>query len=152
MTTVIRTKAETTFDPPSTLEDGEARRLVLVEKASEIQTQLGDRNRMTINGRRVTSDEYWEWRGRAAVALRYVQAELRYLNLWLKQIRRERTADKARALDVNPSDPISLLLAAANVVQRLRAEGVDLDPDEIAVFDAIKDYLQHGPSLGQVAP
>ena len=145
-------RAAKSYVPPASLEEGERRRLELVDRLSEVNIQLGDRNKMTIDGRRVTSDEYWGWRQRAVIAKRYAEAELQHLKSWMKEQRRARTADQARSLDIDPTSPESLLLAAANVFQRLRSDGVEVDPEEVAVFDAIKDYLQHGPCASREPP
>lgn len=45
----------------------------------EIEVQLGDRNRTTADGSRVSSKQYWEWNRRARAALRYKKA--RYSDL-----------------------------------------------------------------------
>lgn len=137
-------RASRGFQPPATLEEAEVQRLDLIDRLNVVNSQLSNQNRTDTSGRRLSSAEFCEWRHRAVVAKRHLEGELRHLNLWLKQQRRARTADQARDLGYDPADPMSLLLAAANVFQRLRSDGVDFDPEECAVSDAIKDLLQHG--------
>lgn len=130
--------------PPGSIEEGEALKLRLVDRLNDIEVQLSTRKKggPACNGNYTEDSEtFFDWRSRAVHAKNQVIKELRRLNLWLKQSRRERTADKARELGVDPKSPTSLLMAAANIFQRLRADGVDMDQEETDVFNAINHYL-----------
>jgi hypothetical protein len=132
------------WNPPATIEAGEKMKLELVTRLNDVEAQLAVRKKggPACDGNyREDSETFFDWRGRAIHAKKAIIAELQRLNLWIKQKRRERTADRAASLGVDPKSPASMLLAAANIFQRMRSEGVDVDQDEIDVFDAIKQYL-----------
>ena len=116
----------------------------LVTRLNDIEAQLSTRAKggPSRDGQ-FTEDAttFFDWRHRAVHAKKAVIAELQRVNLWIKQKRREATADRAKSLGVDPTSPFSMLLAAANIFQRMRGEGVEVDQEEIEVFDAIKLYL-----------
>ena len=134
-------EAQADWTPPATIEEAETMRLQLVEKLNDIESQLSARKKGDPACYVESSASFYDWRRRAVFAKKFVIADLRRLNLWIKQRRREMTADRAKSLGVDPKSPKSMLLAAANVFQRLRGDGVEMDQEEIDVFDAIRGYL-----------
>jgi hypothetical protein len=65
------------------------------------------------------------------------------VNTRLKQLRRLRNEAciAARGLDVQ--EPVSLIGHAYNMLHKLACEGVEIDPQEQAVIDALGHYLAH---------
>jgi hypothetical protein len=141
------------WNEPHTIAEATERRLASIACAQRIQEQLGNRNAMTVDGVRLSSREYWEWRNRAAAALRHETAELRRLNAWLKAQRttvaRCLVGGVLAGLDLD--DPTELLTAACGLIKRLARDGVPLDADEQAIVDAMDRYLVHGPVSHRVS-
>ena len=78
-------KAE--YTAPTSLADAESRRGVLALEVQTIQAQLGEKSRTDISGKRLTNDEYWEWKRRARHSLNQKLVELRLVNTWIKNNR-----------------------------------------------------------------
>lgn len=135
--------AHAEWTPPATIEEAEVERLDLVNQLNAIESQLAARKGERDDDGRFAMEakDYFDWRSRAINAKRFTLAKLKRLNLWIKQTRRERTADKAKSLGVDPTSPDSMLMAMANLIQKLRSDGVDLDQHEIDLVDAVKSYL-----------
>lgn len=89
--------------------------------------------------------EYHEWRVRALGALRHATAEVRRLNVAIKTLN---VAASAAQAVVDPTDPVSLIRAAANLLRKLRSEGVDFDPEEMALVSALEAYRPPTPAGG----
>jgi len=87
---------------PRSLEEAIERRDQVLSELQDIQDQLGERNR--IAGAQPTSDdEYWAWRGKAKVALKYKLAEYRRLKAWVQLNRSwSRTAREDAAERLSP--------------------------------------------------
>lgn len=71
--------AEEAFVLPDNLPDAYTALNDLVFNIQSIQGQLGNRNRKTTAGDRMTDLEFWDWRHRAVGALRHREADLRDL-------------------------------------------------------------------------
>lgn len=140
------------FTPPQSVEEGEQRRLDLVRRVQEVQTDLGNKNR-TVNGQRMTDREYWDWRNRAAYALKCLQDELRELNHWLKQHRqRVRNQPGPVGAPIVSDDPISLLESARRALKSLARDlDGDITDEEQDVIDAIDDFLVQHKSRERIA-
>ena len=78
-------RAATAFTPPATLKEGDERKLYLLDLINGINLQLGDRTREAANGVKYENSDYWAWRQKAVYAKQSAEAELRHLNLWLKE-------------------------------------------------------------------
>ena len=136
-------ESQAEWTPPATIEEAETMRLDLVNQLNAIESQLSARKGERDDDGRfaMSAKDYFDWRSRAINAKRFTLAKLKRLNLWIKQTRRERTADRAKSLGVDPTSPDSMLMAMANLIQKLRSDGVDLDQHEIDLVDAVKSYL-----------
>lgn len=124
------------FTAPKSLGEAQERILNVTFNIQNIEAQLADRNRTMVGGVRLDAKSYFTWRAKTITALKFQAAELRSLKQWVKSAR-------ANALfahqKIDPTDPKSLIVAGARLLQRLRAE-VDLDPDEQAVVDCFTLY------------
>jgi hypothetical protein len=80
------------FPTPASVPAAERRILELQQGIGEIEAQLADKNRRTVEGRRLTAEEYHGWRRSAISALTLKGAELRYCRAWLKARSRPTTA------------------------------------------------------------
>jgi len=109
-----------TFSAPSDMEEAEERRLDTTQKLLELQSLLGSRN-MTVDGRRLKDDEYWQWRDQKTKELHDLQYEARRLKLWIK-----------RASDTGERRPSKgLVVAVCRVLTRVVEEyKVELEEDE----------------------
>lgn len=135
--------------PPTDIQDGERRKLKLLEELNDIQRQLGDRNRTGADGQRMDDDVYWTWRKHAVAALNFKHAEVRRINAWLKERRNAAEAELQRAkakeggIEFDNGDPISMLRAAYGVMARMLKDLEDgLDDDEYSLFIAMQNYLR----------
>lgn len=72
-----------------TIEEAELHRQRLTLEVQTIQAQLGDRRRVDEHGKRLTSNEYWQWKRRATHALNRKLEELRAVKSWIKDNREE---------------------------------------------------------------
>ena len=59
----------------------------LQAEVTDIQSQLGNRDRRHPDGSRYTSIEYWNWRGRASYALSRKYADLREIKAHVRKLR-----------------------------------------------------------------
>lgn len=125
-----------------TLSEAEARRTQLIDEVQTIQTQLGARNKTNADGSRLAPQDYWDWRNKAATALRHKTTELRNVNQWIKEHRRRLLAPTT-AGSLDPSDPTALIQAAWTLLRKLASEEVAFDPEEQAVVDALRAHLSH---------
>jgi hypothetical protein len=122
----------------ATIEEADAYREYLVTEMMRIQQDLGEKNRVHADGSRWTAIEYHDWRDRAKRALNVATIEARTVKAWLKAARR---ASDARDAGVDAGDPVALLRAACVLFRRLGAEGVDFEPDEVALRNAMQHYV-----------
>lgn len=132
------------FDPPASLEEALTRRATVVSEVQKIQLDLSNRNK-TQNGERIDSRDYWKWRHQAVRALMHKTGELRALKEWIRAEREKRLGEEA---EVNTHDPEDLLAASFRLLARLRSEGVEFDPPEIALINALQLYLTHRGASG----
>lgn len=128
------------FVQPTTRAEAEERRRASIERVQDIQTQLGNRNR-EVDGVRLNDRDYWAWRAKATFALKCENVELRNLNAWLKAHNSAAQNAVARRdlSDFDLKDVFQALLAAHNLLQRLARE-TDLDEEERAVVDAVREF------------
>ncbi len=80
---------------PDSLDQAEELYEQAVEDLQAIQQQLGDRDR-TVNGQRMDSREYFQWRRKAMAALRFASDEVRYYKQAMKDYRRQEADDETR--------------------------------------------------------
>lgn len=122
-------------------EAAEARRAQLVLETQEIAADMANRNKTDEAGRRVTGHEYHEWRSRAVYALTSKTKELAALKLAMKTYNRRADLLRAGEIGVDPTDPVQILARAYRLFRRLQADGVDYDPDELALLDVMRGFL-----------
>jgi len=65
-----------------------------VDLMQEIQTQLGDKNRLRSDGARMSSDEFWAWHQAAKVKLRHVTSRVRFLKAWIRENDTQQQSEK----------------------------------------------------------
>jgi hypothetical protein len=129
---------------PKSLDDALELKDNLAKEVMAIQTQLADRNKQKPDGRRMRSNDYWDWKQKALVELGHKVDELRAVKEWIRKTRQARTLNPQDApLSFDPSDPVSLLTASYRLFKRLMAEGVDFEEDEKTVVTAVQAYLDH---------
>lgn len=143
------------WTPPKSRAEAEERRLALVERINDINAQLtkfriGARDEFG-NHLIPDSGDFFDWRARAVGAKRHAEAELSRLKLWIKQDNLGAILTVARDThdDLDPSDPVSLLRALYVLVHRLACEGVDLDPNEQILKDAVRAFLDNPNRAGR---
>lgn len=113
----------------------------LIQEVEDIQAKLGDRNR-TLNGERMGSDAYWEWRKRAINAMRVRQKRMAELKQHLIQLRMN---ERVEAAKLNDNSDSGLLKAAYDLLMTLISDiGGDIDENEQAVVDLLRDRVQRG--------
>jgi hypothetical protein len=125
------------IDAANTEEELSALRIEIVANVQDIDSQLGDRNRLDASGARMSDHEWWGWRSRATTAKRKMNDALRRLNEKLKRSRIARHSRPAQAGTLEESASKAWLL-----LQRLGKEGVDFDPDEWSVVDELRASLR----------
>lgn len=146
-------------NPPPSLADAEARRLLLADTVADIQTQLGNRNRTYDDGTPMESPDYWEWRHRASWAWKSKMAELRFVKAWITEQRgiahaaRERqrlTVPRSKwdgkADDcVSEDDPLSVLAALYDICAAFARDDQPLTKTERAAIGIAYHVLKaHG--------
>ena len=127
------------FPEPASLQEAEDRRMLLIAELNDMQAQLSYRNR-EIDGRRMTVDEYWTWRDKAVRAQSIKMTRAALLKKWLKD---HRLIYNAKNIGVDTTKPETVVLAAYNLLTKLRVEGLDLEDDELVVYDTVRDWLIH---------
>lgn len=105
------------------------KRLVLTSQIAQIQDQLGEKHRTDNTGRRLTSEEYWDWHRRAKYNLRERMDELRRLNL---EIEREE-GDKGSPLP-------GVVIRAYELLEGLSQE-VSFDDNEKHVLEELRTLV-----------
>jgi hypothetical protein len=132
---------------PFDINDAEQRKLDLVRRLQDINAQLSARRIGTrdADGRHPEpAFQFFDWRKRAVAAKTHIERQLRELNLEIKRFRRAAPIHRAAELGVDATDPEDMLRALYGLVHRLACEGVDLEPDEQALKDAVCEYLNQG--------
>ena len=128
--------------PPQSLEEAHAWRQTRVERKFDLDAQLGNTNVSDQSGARVDSHAYHDWRNRARYAAIATMKEISQLNTWIKEQNREMQAQiVAKDRSVNPRDVTSLIRASLGVIKKMRADGVEFEPEDIAVQDALHEWL-----------
>lgn len=132
-----------TFREPGSIDEGEERRVALVLKINEINSELTQRNgaRDAAGNFIEDANTFFEWRKRAVAAKRYAEAELCRVKLWLKQRNRSAYVNRGAALGVDATDPMALLSSAYALIHRLACDDVELFPEEQELKDTIRDFL-----------
>jgi len=125
------------------LESLEAQRAALLKERDRITADLRATHRYQ-GGRRMSGSEFLTWRAGIQRQNDKNLASIREVNTQIKALRRERNERVIAARGVDVNDPVSLIAHAYNLLHRLAGEGVDLDPQEQAVVDGLREYLQHG--------
>ena len=120
---------------PVSLADAEERRQQITLEIQGIQAQLGDKQRTDESGRRLDAQEYWTWKKRAQHALNQKLDELRTLKAWIKEHR-------PSSYDTRNPSMADHLENLCGILENLRGEEVDLDPQELEKLEAAKQALQ----------
>jgi len=122
------------YAEPTSLEDAQARHRALVYDINVIQMQLGDDSRKD----RMAA-EFASWKMKALGARLNKIDELMFLKDWVKA----RRAALQVGVVADRSDPTALIAAARNVMLNMKRDGVEFDPDELTVLDALDAYCTH---------
>jgi hypothetical protein len=131
-----------TFEIPKSLDEAETLRAQLTNDVQSIQAQLGDKQRTDEEGRRLTSKEYWAWKKRAQHALNQKLDELRFIKNWIRERRHAMTAVGIRVDHPPPvEEALGHLRALCTLLDSLRLEDVDFDPEETTQIDAAREFL-----------
>lgn len=135
------------FEPPDSIEAGEARRLALADKLYATQNDLSNREKPP-RFRPRERDAYDSWRQEVTAVLYQTSAELRHLKAWLKEKKQARRAHVEEVL----TDPdlhcdftttYGALKSAWSLLHRLAADlSTQLEPAEQELIDAVEQYLE----------
>ena len=118
---------------PTSIENAKDRHRDLVHDLNVIQMQMGDETRKA----RMTASEFAEWRRKAMGARINKIDEIIWLKNWIRAQRALRDA----LVEADRSDPTQLIVVARNVLRDLKEDGVELDENEIAIFNALDEYV-----------
>jgi hypothetical protein len=132
------------FKSPETIEEAESRRHALTLDVQSIQAQLGDKQRTDKSGNRLRSTEYNTWKKHATYNLNQKLAELRQVKAWIQQHRRElisANVEVERPPAINQA--LGHLQNLCSILEDLRGDEVDFDPDEAVKISAAQDFLRH---------
>src|ERR1700677_869823 len=72
------------FIDPASIEEAYERRDALLAEVQRIQLQLGNRNFLDPEGRRMPAKVYWDWRNRAGNELNEHLEQIRKIKNWVK--------------------------------------------------------------------
>lgn len=131
-----------TADEMQELDSLNSERVTLVKTKTEMETALRQR-RLYEGGRMLDARTYNIRRNTTSRRLGECTVRLIEVNARLKELRRKRNEDLVAARGIDSRDPITLIGHAFNLLHRLACDGVDLDPQEQAVVDALRHYLAH---------
>lgn len=126
-----------------TIDELDLLRLEANERVLDIQAQLSNKSKM-VDGMRVGSHEYHDWRGRAVGALRYAIARQGRIKLALKQANTRATARLNRDIPRDLATDRGLLHAALTTLITMAEDGVEIDPEEQELIEAIRARLRNG--------
>jgi hypothetical protein len=141
------------FQTPSSLDEAHSRRLQLISDIQAISAQLGDRNKTSADGKRLTPEEFWAWRSRAVQALHHKEAALRKLKSWIftqsKAPRGAAPAPEAEIVDDVPDFDCAERLEAAEehlgaalgVYDDCVKENIVFRDAEKVIFEQIRVFL-----------
>lgn len=142
------------FDRPRTIQEARERIARLRGEVLDIEAQLGDKDRKTVDGARLSRMAFSEWRQRAKWSARQRGAEIVYLQAWIAKRDHNQIEGLYRRMRLDAESPESLLAANYRVLRSLaRERRVTLDEEEQAVIDATSRYF--GPIVtanGKVVP
>ena len=117
-------------------------RTKLVKVKVEIENLL-KLKRLYENGRELPSRVYHQRRDAMNRRLAEMAPRLVAVNARLKQLRQKRNEDVIAARGLDLQDPTTLISHAYQLLVRLKGEGVDMDPHEQDVINALSIYLAH---------
>lgn len=122
------------FEAPRSIKEAIERKRRLEVDIMNIDVQLADTNRHNVAGVRMSRQEYADWARRARSSSSIKRAEHVYLKEWIKNRRRERTAEVI--LGRAPHSSTELLQL---VRDKLRSP----DPNTNQVVALLDDYLRN---------
>ncbi len=124
-----------TYSAPGSIKEAHKNRLALTERVTDIQRQLGSRNR-TVAGVRMKEKAYWDWRQGAVYALQRNLAELWFVKNWIsEQNRTTEAASKCHTAET--------LVAANTLLQRLKhEEEMEFNTEELSVISKVEQWVQ----------
>jgi hypothetical protein len=132
-------KRHAEYTEPSCIAEGEALRARFVGDIERISLQLGDRNKLNADGKRLTDHEYHTWRKSALCALNARRVVVRRLNIWLDAARRQAQVSKTHGPVVSAS--YAMVDAAYRLFQQLAKDDVEFEEDEWKVVESLRAYL-----------
>jgi len=131
---------------PASLIEAEERLLLLKQRKSEIEVQLGDRDRRHPDGQRLDGEEYWAWRHSAIYAKGHAEREILELKRWIRDEkfrgREESRQIRAEMANVNLNDPLSLIAGAHRLLGRLGYDGVQFSDEERSLIASLRYSLR----------
>ena len=127
-------------DTPKNLDEATALLSQVTFDVQEIQEQLGDKQRTSENGKRLSSYDYQSWRKKANHALTLKLDQLRTLKLWIKKKRQE---DKSPSMQeaLEHLENLCETLSSLEIFHIIEQE--ELFDGKI---DAAKDFLRRAKS------
>lgn len=128
----------TQYTPPTSMQDAEDRLAELTDACALIQAQLSDQNRTDADGRRLTEQEFHQWRARATWALAQKNVQKRRLKRWIDRVKQE--AVRIEAGVENPSNTVELMGALVQILKR--GDWSRLGPREQAVCDLAQRWIR----------
>lgn len=132
----VRMLDSNTYEEPTNLDNAEEFRVRLTGDIQIIQAQLGDRQRLGDNGKRLSSREYWLWKKDARCELNRKLDNLRAVKLWI----RDNNSKK-----IDDGYPIGLAVRHVSnlyqLLQRLKEEGVEMDDSEEIQISEAREFL-----------
>jgi len=131
------------FDLPKDLDEAEERRVQLTLDVQGIQAQLGDKQRTDDSGRRLSSQEYWNWKKRAQHALNFKLNELRAIKKWIKDTKRSMAAPVVEVVgSATLEEAVGHLAQLYQIISDLREEEVEFNESELAKIFAAGNFLR----------
>jgi hypothetical protein len=121
------------LEPPSSIDEGEKKRIQLLEDIEDINLQLGTNNP---KNPREPDERYLSWRKKALVALRIKRREYRQLLQWIKENNRK----------ITTSSKDDLLKTAYSIINGMKEDQVELNEDEEKYLNQLNMYLCTNPS------
>lgn len=126
-------------NPPKSIEEASQRKEKLVTALEAHKWSMDELNQDN-PGRNLRGEDFVKWMHSAWASRRYIQRELDFLRVWIKEQRIKNLAADAR---VNFDNPRSLIKASLFAILAIQKRGAPLLADEITLRNALQAYLDH---------
>lgn len=124
------------FIEPTSLDEAEKLKAGLTSDVQTIQAQLGDKQRVDDDGRRLSAREYWTWKKRAQHALNQKLEDLRAVKLWIRDNRQDAPHEPLA------SEAVTHATNLYKILEELVSDGVELEKDEATKTAAAQVFLR----------